>query len=93
MLIEETFNSSDYNTESSSFYIDDSRITVNTVVGVYVKAFYTNSGIAYLTPLAEWQEVFASSGFIVSQISPGRVRLFDSGRDLEGQIVVVTLMQ
>ena len=92
-MIERTLTSSDYELDYLSFYVIDGRINVDTVVAIYVKAFYTGTTVAYYVPLSQWQENYAPFGTIVSQIMYGSVRLFDSDRDLQGEIVVVAVTQ
>ena len=88
ILIERTFKPEDYDGEFSSFYVDDSRIAPNNVTNVYVKAFYTNTGNAYYTPIDHW---IRNTSFVV-QVLTGRVRLFDPDQELSQTTVVVVII-
>jgi len=93
LLIEETFAEDDYEEEFSSFYINDFRIDADSVIGIYVKAFYTNTGDPYYTPIKNWADSrFIPDSFVV-QVITGRVRLFDPNKNFVQETVVVAVIQ
>ena len=88
-LIEQIMNPEDYDEDFTSYYINNPQIRPSTVVEIYVKSFYRNTGDAYFTPFDSWARSHASSA--VYQITPGRIRLFDPTNALKGQTVLVVL--
>ena len=88
-LIEQIMNPEDYNENFTSYYINNPQIRPSTVVEIYVKSFYRNTGDAYFSPFDSWSRNYASNASY--QITPGRIRLFDPTNALRGQTVVVVL--
>ena len=93
MVIEKTFSSNDYDLSNLSFYIIDSRISVITVVAVYIKKFFIDSTTAYYVELSEWQETHAPEGYIWAKVSPGFIMFSDINRDLQGETLTVVITQ
>ena len=94
LLIERTFSSDDYDEDQSSFYIRNADIEPGYVTGVYVKAFYTNTGDAYYTPIHDWAEINVESPrLFLFQILSGELRLFDMSKDLLNETVVVSIIK
>jgi hypothetical protein len=91
-LIEQTFRTNDRNEENSSYYVDDPRINVDSVIGVYIKKFYTNTGDSYYTPLKSWSDSEFNTDFLLIQILQGRIRFFDPDNDLSQEIIVVAIL-
>lgn len=52
-------NPEDYDEEFTSYYINDPRIRLATVVNVYVKVFYTNTGDPYSLSFDSWSRSYA----------------------------------
>ena len=90
ILIEESFTSNDYDEDSRSFYVYDSRIKPRTVTNIFVKKFYTNTGDPYYTPISSW--VALENSRVITQVRDGSVRLFDPSKEMESEIVVIGLI-
>lgn len=93
VLIEKTFVENDYDEDFSSFYVNDFRIDADSVVGIYTKAFYTNTGDPYYTPVKTWADSRFVTDLFVVQVSTGRVRFFDPNKDLVQKTVIVAVIQ
>jgi hypothetical protein len=91
-LIEVTIKTSDRDTEFSSYYIDDRRINIDSVIGVYIKQFFTNTGDPYYTPFKNWADSQRLTDSLIMQIIQGRIRLFDPDNDLNQEIIVVAIL-
>ena len=87
-----TFATDDYDEEFSSFYIRDRRIDANSVIGIYIKSFYSNTGDAYYTPIKMWADSKFFSDNLVVQILENQVRFFDPNENLARQTLVVAIL-
>lgn len=87
VLIEKTLSSDEY--VDNSYVVIDPRINVDTVVGIYVRRYYTDVGIAYYTPFDSWNEL---EGGVVFQIIPGLIRFIDISEKLKNETIIVAVI-
>ena len=93
ILTEEYLNDEDYRDDVASYVIVDSRIKFSTIVGIYIKLHYTNTGDTYYMTLNEWAK---SEGiedeFLYQIIDPGfTIRLIDPLKRFNSQTIVVAI--
>lgn len=91
VLIERFFDDDAWNEEFNSYYLNDFRIQPTTVVEVYVKKHYTNTGDAYYLPMLDWLLDEDPSVPVMVQVSSGHVRFFDPRRTLRNEVVAVAV--
>lgn len=90
-LIEQTLTDDEY--DEDSYVIYDVRISPSSVVAVYIKAFYTNTGDPYFTPFELWTELHTSSlDAVLYQVRPYAIRFFDPNKKLDKEIVVIACL-
>ena len=90
-LIEEYLDDDEWDGEFNSYYLRDPRIQPETVAGVYVKRFYTNTGDAYYMSVLDWLLVEDPSDPVIVQVLSGRVRFYDPDQLLQNEIVAVAI--
>ena len=83
VLDDETWN------DDNSYYLYQADFQPGTVIGIFVKRFYTNTGSVYHTPLSEYLDQNWLSSRVTVQIALGSVRIFDPDRSLEKEIITV----
>ena len=91
ILIEEYLDDEDRNNDDDSYYLRDSRIKLLTVVEIYVKLFYTNTGGTYYMTFTEWAEREGYSGIEYQIMNNGNIRFWDPNRRLEFRTVVIAV--
>ena len=91
ILIEEYLDDDEWNEEFGSYYLRDPRIQPETVAGVYVKSFYTNTGEAYYMSILDWLLVEDPSDPVIVQVLSGSVRFYDPDQLLRNEIAVVAI--
>ena len=93
VLIEKFLDDDAWNGEFSSYYLRDFRIQPTTVVEVYVKKYYTNTGEAFYLPMLDWLLDEDPSDPVMVHVSSGRVRFYDPRRILQNEVVAVAIIQ
>ena len=82
-LIEFSMEDEQYDEDTDSWYLSDHRIRVSTLVKVYLRRFYSNTGTPYLVPLEDRMEI---------HVTEGMLRIVDRDSHLRFQTVVIVLM-
>ena len=89
-LIEVIFTADDYLEEDASYLLIDSRMSEETVLSVYIKRFFQNTGDPYWMPFDQlaktegWTTVFY-------QVLERGIRFIDINRDLQNEIIVIAV--
>ena len=77
----------------NSYVFFDQRITPSSLLEVYIKKYYENTGVAYYEQFALWT-AFAETtgeGSTFYQLFDGGIRFFDPARILQGRTIVVAV--
>ena len=90
-LIEERLGDDEWD-EDNNYYLNDPRIQPETVVQVYVKRFYSNTGTPYYMIFSEWLKTVTGGEYITYQVRPGSIRFYDPTKQLELQIVAIAVI-
>ena len=96
-LIEERLDDGEWEEDLNSYYLRDSRIQPETVAGVYVKRFYTNTGQAYYMSILDWllaedlENYRVDGDPVIVQVSSGLVRFYDQDQLLRNETVAVAI--
>lgn len=70
----------------------DERLRPETVIQVYVKHFYTDTGEPYYTPFddfVEWRRYSSNIVYTVDETEGGRLVVYDARQDLAGETLAV----
>jgi hypothetical protein len=94
-LIERTFRSEDFRADVNSFVLTDFRIRPETVLEIYVRGFFINTGdVFYMSPV-EFAATKTETGdlrILGMQILEGSIRFLDLNQVLLNETIVVALV-
>lgn len=92
-LIERTLRDNEYSEEDQSYYVTSPRIQPETVLEVYVKRHFSNTGEAYYTPFDQEVVIERYSQWVTYQVLEGQIRFFDPDKELTNETVAIAVLE